>query len=321
MALEIKTIDKQTYIDFCRNDNNIFSVAGWIDIYGDKIICCGVFSSNIQLQAAFYYYKDKYLGISFLHCPPFTPYNGFHIKLNSKNFATQQGETKKIMMCIADFFDKHASKAIVKIALSPEYTDMQAFVWKEFKVIPNYTYRISLDQNLEDITKQMTTERRNDINKALKDGVTSVMCIDNNIIKSVIEKTYSRKSLSFDTFFLDKIFFTFANPANSFGFVSYQNNLPIASVFCIHDASTAYYLLGGYDNGNKHSGAGALALWNAIEHSKKIGLSTFDFEGSMIVPVEKYFRSFGGQLTPYFVMNKANIILEIFMKFFKRELY
>ena len=39
MALEIKTIDKQAYIDFCRSENNIFSVAGWIDIYGDKIVC------------------------------------------------------------------------------------------------------------------------------------------------------------------------------------------------------------------------------------------------------------------------------------------
>lgn len=321
MTFEIQNINKQIYADFCKNENNVFSHAAWIDIYDKKIVFCGIFDNSTNLLAVFYYYNDRFIGIPYLHCPPYTPFNGFHLKLNSKNFALQQGETKKIIACIADFFDKRSTKAIVRIAFSPEYIDMQPFVWKKFKVIPNYTYRISLLQDNEDIQSKMTPERRNDIKKALKDGVTSVLCDDYNIIKSVIGKTFSRKSLSVDEELLNKIFFEFANSGNSFGFVSYQDKRPIASVFCIFDSTTAYYLLGGYDSEHKHPGAGALSLWHAIEHSKKIGLQTFDFEGTMIKPVEKYFRGFGGNLIPYFVINKANFALELFLKFFKRELY
>lgn len=321
MALEIKNIDKLLYVSFCKDENNVFCFDKWVDIYSRKIVFCGVFENNSKLQAAFYYYKDTFCGIPYLHCPPFTPYNGFCLKINSKNFASQQGEAKKIIACIADYFDKLSATAIIRIAFPPNITDMQPFVWNKFKVIPNYTYRISLTQSIDDIFAQMSADKRKDINRALKDGVNSSLCSDGNIVKSVVEKTYDRKSLSVNREFLNRIFFGFSDSSNSFAIVSYLDKIPIATAFCVYDDTTAYYLLGGYDNENKHSGAGALALWNAIQHSKEMGMKIFDFEGSMIIPVEKYFRGFGGQLTPYFVVNKTNIFLELIMKFFKRELY
>jgi len=320
MALEIKTIDRRLYYDFCCDEKRVFISSAWIDIYDKKIVFCGIFD-DAQLMAVFYYYNDTFSGIPYYHCPPFTPYNGYFTKIGSKNFASQSGENKRLISCIANYFDKLSFKSIVRIAFPPEQVDMQPFVWNKFKVIPNYTYRISLAQSTEEISAKMTAERRNDIKKATKDGLITELCNDNTVVKTIIEKTFNRKSLQVDGEFLNKIFFQYANSENSFAFVSYQNNKPMASVFCIYDNTTAYYLLGGYDSTNKHPGAGALALWSAIEHSKKIGLQKFDFEGSMIKPIEKYFRGFGGDLTPYFIVNKANFVLEILLKFFKRELF
>ncbi|MEI6346747.1 MAG: GNAT family N-acetyltransferase [Bacteroidota bacterium] len=321
MALEIKHIDKQIYTDFCKEIEQVFNSVDWMDNYTSKMIFCGIYDNGTRLLAAFYYFSDKLFGVPYYHCPPYSPYNGFTSKLSSKNFAGSQGEIKRIMTVIATYFDKLSSKAIIKIAFPPDCVDMQPFIWQKFKVIPNYTYRISLSQSIDEISAKMTTERRNDIKKAIKDGITVEKCNDQNLVKGLVEKTFDRKSLSVSPDFLQKILFEFATEKNSFGFISYQNGIPIATTFCIFDNHTAYYLLGGYDNTKKHSGAGALALWSAIEHSKSLNLNTFDFEGSMIIPVEKYFRGFGGTITPYYTINKANLFIELALKFVKREIY
>jgi hypothetical protein len=42
----------------------------------------------------------------------------------------------------------------------------------------------------------------------------------------------------------------------------------------------------------------SLLLWEAIKHARTV-TRTFDFEGSMIEPIERFFRAFGGTLTSY----------------------
>ena len=44
------------------------------------------------------------------------------------------------------------------------------------------------------------------------------------------------------------------------------------------------------DSKNKHHGAGALSMWGAIKCAKDLGIKYFDFEGSMVAQIERYFR-------------------------------
>jgi hypothetical protein len=62
-------------------------------------------------------------------------------------------------------------------------------------------------------------------------------------------------------------------------------------------------------------------MYNSIEYAKQIKMPVFDFEGSMLPEVEKYFRDFGGVLTPYYTINKANRIIEIILKFIKPNIF
>ena len=59
----------------------------------------------------------------------------------------------------------------------------------------------------------------------------------------------------------------------------------------------------------------------SIRHAKELGLKTFDFEGSVIPAIERYFRGFGGKLTPYYRVNKAWLPLEMALKLVKRQLF
>jgi CelD/BcsL family acetyltransferase involved in cellulose biosynthesis len=120
---------------------------------------------------------------------------------------------------------------------------------------------------------------------------------------------------------LSNILNEFSTPENSYSFVSYLNKKAIAASYVLYNKDTAYYLLGGYDPSNKHNGAGVMALFNAIMEAKKRGIKNFDFEGSMLPEVEKYFRAFGGELVPYFTVNKAKFLIEVLLKKSKRELF
>lgn len=82
-----------------------------------------------------------------------------------------------------------------------------------------------------------------------------------------------------------------------------QNNI-VAALYTVWDDHTVYYLASGIDREQRPSGAMSLLLSEAIETAMQQG-KTFDFEGSMIPGIEKFFRSFGGELTPYHFLTRT----------------
>jgi lipid II:glycine glycyltransferase (peptidoglycan interpeptide bridge formation enzyme) len=198
---------------------------------------------------------------------------------------------------------------------------MQPFIWKKFKVVPSYTYLLDLTITEKDLLMRMSNERRKNITKGIKDGLIVKQTTDYRLIKSLVMKTFSRQNEKLDLDYLNKILLEFADRTNSFAYATYNDNIPIACSFCLYDEHKAYYLLGGYDSESKHHGAGTMAMWEAIKHDKDLGLKCFDFEGSKIPHIERYFRGFGGHLTPYYQIIKARLPLEIILKFYKRELF
>ena len=71
------------------------------------------------------------------------------------------------------------------------------------------------------------------------------------------------------------------------------------------DKVSAYYLHGVTTTKFKTSGSMSLLLWEAIKKSAK-KTTAFNFEGSMVESIERYFRAFGGIQTSYFQISKTN---------------
>ena len=120
---------------------------------------------------------------------------------------------------------------------------------------------------------------------------------------------------------LENIFMKFADDFNSFSISAFKNNEVLGNVFCVFDKQKCYYLLGGVDKKSGIQGVNNLLVQKSIEKAKSLGCTIFDFEGSMLKGVEKFFRSFGGTLTPYYTVQKAWLPLEMLLKFKKRELF
>jgi lipid II:glycine glycyltransferase (peptidoglycan interpeptide bridge formation enzyme) len=79
-----------------------------------------------------------------------------------------------------------------------------------------------------------------------------------------------------------------------------------AGAFIVWQESSAYYLAGGADPALRDPGAQALVLWEAIQ-AVSAYTGRFDFEGSMLPGVERFFRDFGAVQTPYFTISKGKI--------------
>src|SRR5690606_13716638 len=81
-----------------------------------------------------------------------------------------------------------------------------------------------------------------------------------------------------------------------------------AGVYIVWDSESAYYIMGGGDPELRNSGATSYCMWEAIRFSATVS-RRFDFEGSMIEPVERFFRAFGAELTPYFQISRSKSLI------------
>jgi hypothetical protein len=321
--LEIKIIqpdDINLYQALATINGSIFNDIKWIKKFGKDIELFGIYNNDNKLIGGFYIYIEKIYGFKFYKDPPFTPSIGLFFQNQAINNSNYLSYEKEIFSLVCNFI-KQLPFSVLRISIPVNFTDLQHFIWQKFKVIPNYTYLINLDLKEEELNRNLSPKLRNNIKKAISDKIIVEQINDYNIVKQHIIATYSRQKIKINYTILNEILFGFSDNSNSFSFLASQDGIPLSVVFCVYDKNKAYYLFGGYNDASKHEGAGCLALWEAIRYSKSLGIKYFDLEGSMVPRIEKFFRGFGGVLTPYFTINRASLPLEMILKFIKREIY
>lgn len=299
----------------------VFASEKWLSVYGNSLTLIGIYKDEHQLIGGFYFLKTRKFGCTFLKLPPYTPHCGLFFYSDSKNISSINNFSKEIMTEVCNFFIAQKS-ALTVLAFPSSVIDFQPFIWNKFKVIPNYTYRINLNQQIETIKSNFDSKNRNVINKAIKD---EVLVTENSLGKEELFQFFMNSLNSTNANIykaeLKGIFMNFSDYSNSFSVVARKDSQVLGVVFCVFDKNTCYYLLGGVDKKSGVQGVNNLLVQKSIEKAKELGCSTFDFEGSMLKGVEKFFRSFGPELVPYFTVNKASLPLEILLKFKKRELF
>jgi lipid II:glycine glycyltransferase (peptidoglycan interpeptide bridge formation enzyme) len=180
------------------------------------------------------------------------------------------------------------------------------FYWKGFQQTTCYTYVIDDLTNLDQVRSEFQKNIRYDIQKASKRlRVHSEYGIDKFL--DVNELTFSRQGLPLPysrafVYRLDDA--CSARSARKIFFAEDESGRVHAVAYIVWDERSAYYLMGGGDPELRASGATSLVLWEAIKFSHQVS-RRFDFEGSMIEPIERFFRAFGVRQVPYFYMVNA----------------
>lgn len=294
------------------NNNSLFSSELWLDKFDSKkVYALGVFNKNNELIGSLILYKHKRMqlfdqfGSLF-----FTPNCDIYLKDETQNPSRKITFRKKVYQAILDYVKLNKINNISIVFPSSEI-DMQEFIWKKFNVSPKYTYELDLNKTEDELFQSMSTERRKNINKAQENGIIAKLVTNKEEVKQLIVGNFSKRNVNFNRLILDKIL-NASSDRHCLSIVAYNNeDCAIAISFCVFDKTKAYYLFGGYDETKKHEGGGTLAMWEAIKIMKAKKVQIFDLEGSMIKPIEKYFRGFGGKLTPYFEVRKTSKLLKI----------
>jgi len=299
----------------------IFGSKKWLAVYGEALSLVGIYKDEHQLIGGFYFLKIKKFGFTFLKLPPYTPHCGLFFISESKNSASINNFSKEVMNEIVDYLA--LQKSALTILAFPYYiVDLQPFIWNKYKVIPNYTYQIRLDKSMDEIKSNFDSKNRNVINKANKEGV---IVSENSLSKKELLDFFMNALSNTDANIyeseLKNIMLRFSDESNSFSLEARIAGKLLGVVFCIYDNRVCYYLLGGVDKKAGLQGVNNLLVQKSIEKAKTLGCKIFDFEGSMLKGVEKFFRSFGPELVPYYTINKAKLPIEILLKFKKRELF
>ncbi len=295
--------DEIAYESLANTCGSVFNKLNWLKLFGNSLKLYGIYDNGNNLIGGFHLYFYKKYGFKLICNPYATPHIGLFFINQTTNRSSDASFNKEIIHLLTTFLSKQKCISI-DVSLPHTIIDTQPLQWSDFQIKPRYTYLIDIDQNTEDIWEHFSSQRRKSIRKAVSDKLEVKQITDFKEAKLLIQKTFSRQEKNINLKLIDKILFEFANNLNSFAFMTYADGQPSAVIFCLYDNETAYYILGGYDEKNKHHGAGALAMWEAIQYAKKLGLKNFDFEGSMLPKVEEYFREFGGRLTSFYNIKK-----------------
>ncbi|MEM0333400.1 MAG: FemAB family protein [Candidatus Aenigmatarchaeota archaeon] len=300
--------NKEKYREFCKKEPNIpiFSKDWWLDaVCGEENWDVCIVEKGGEVWATMPYYIQKKLGFTFLTMPKLTQTLGPYIRYpeNQKYYSKLSWEKEMMTILIEqlpkiDYFKQNFNYKI---------TNWLPFYWKGFEQTTRYTYIIPKSFTLDLIEKEYETDVRRRRRKAEKFGVK---LLETNNIENfyyINKLTFERKGYQIPyTFELVKKIYDTCSVKNAVKIVDavYQNKI-ISSAFFIEDSESVYYLMGGIVPEFKDIGGMEAIIHYGIAYAIS-NKKNFDFEGSMVESIEKFFRSFGAIQRPYFSIFKIN---------------
>jgi len=304
----MKNNNKERYLNFCNKQNNItiFSQPWWLDaVCGEENWDVAIAEKGGEIWATMPFYIKKKWGFTLITMPPLTQKLGPFIKYPERQkYYKRLSWEKEIMNELIDqlpkfdYFYQHWDYNL---------TNWLPFYWRGFKQTTRYTYKINKEIDINILEKDFETDVRRRRRKALELDIKIINSENIEIFYKLNMMTFERKNknIPYNFDLIKKIYEnTKNNNSSKLSFALYGEKA-ISAAFLVNDSNSVYYLMGGIDPLYKDLGGMDLLLYDSIK-STLDQAKNFDFEGSIVESIEKYFRSFGSIQTPYFAVYKIN---------------
>lgn len=290
--------------------NSIFQKPWWLDAtapgHWDEVVIKRRDEIAARLPYVLHNVLHKRYGYIYITMPRLTQTLGPCLRSSTAKYTKRLSQQKDLMFELIDGLPKYDY-----FCQNFHYsiTNWLPFYWKGFQQTTRYTYV------LEDITDKnklwdgLMSNIKTDIKKAENRfhlEVKTDLGIDKFLdINELTFKRQNRKP-SYSRNFVKRLDAACAaHNARKIFFAQDTAGQIHAANYIIWDENSAYYLMGGGDPEFRNSGASSLLMWEAILFATTV-TQRFDFEGSMIEPVERFFRAFGARQVPYFQIIKDN---------------
>jgi hypothetical protein len=183
---------------------------------------------------------------------------------------------------------------------APSEMNALPFHWAGYRLELQYTYRLTGLESETALWDGMRGSARREIRKARERvEVRDDLALDR--FHAVWAKTFARQGIPVPATLsqLARLDAACAAHGASVKLSAHDETDRVHAVaYVVWDPEAAFYLLGGADPVLRTSGASSLLIWDALQRARAI-TDVFDFEGSMLAPVERFFRGFGAVQTPY----------------------
>ena len=268
---------------------------------------------NNKWIASFYISTSKKFGKEFIVMPHMTPFGGVLVSKSIHNLSISK-RISNIKDINELFISKLREKTLLYYSFSPEHTDIQPFIWNKYTTSIRYTYRVPLiDEKVmwNNFQEKTSVNKGNKLNARIKWGFDEYL----DLYFELNNKSFSSQNISnFDNSLTKELLINLNRNNNCIiGIVFDENNTAVGGCVLAYDTKRAYYIMGGVDRSNNYGMS--FLLWEAMLYTKnELKLNSFDFEGSMIPSIEKYFRKFGGELTPYYTLNSILLTIKNYIK-------
>lgn len=244
-----------------------------------------------------YSIEKKYL-FNFLRTPHLTPYSGLLFSSNNLDFSIQQILVNNLLQNLPSFdeinLDLHPTIStdlkFDKIFTSTKITNILPL--NDISNIEN-RYRPSLKRQIKKATKNIIIQSSNDISLFYE------------LHKKTFLKQNSLPKVPFEFFHKVWSLCERHNCGKLFFASDKEGNLH-AALLLVYDNETAYYLSGGTDANFYGSGAMSLLMHHAIIYATENDKLFFDFEGSMIPSVNRFFKNYNPIEVKYLNLHKEN---------------
>jgi hypothetical protein len=183
---------------------------------------------------------------------------------------------------------------------SPTMLNALPFRWAGYRLEVRYTYRLHGLRAPDELWSGLRGNIRREIRKGRKSlEVVEDLGVDR--FYDVLSKTYVRQGLPVPRTLaeLDRLHSACtSHRVGSTLFARDEAGEVHAVAWVVWDRHAAYYLLAGAEPRLRTSGASSLLVWEAMMRARE-ATDVFDFHGSMVQPIERFFRAFGARQTPY----------------------
>lgn len=308
-------MNKDSYRALCESEESIpiFSQSWWLDATaGEANWDVAIVKKGEKISAAMPYFVKKRYGLVFLTSPKLTQTLGPWIRKGTANYSKELSQQKEIMTALIDQLPKFHY-------FSQNWHHSQAnwlpFFWKGFEQTTRYTYVLSDLGDMDSLWAGLQSNIKREIKKAdnrFKLHIRTDVDIDDFINLNFLTYERQNKKPPYSRNFIHKLDNACTeNNARKIFIAEDEEGKQHAGVYIIWNKHSSYYLMGGGDPELRNSGATSLCMWKAIEFSSKVS-NQFDFEGSMLEPVERFFRAFGAKQTAYHsVYQKKSSLVKI----------
>jgi lipid II:glycine glycyltransferase (peptidoglycan interpeptide bridge formation enzyme) len=255
--------------------------------------------SGGRLEARLPFVMRKIYGVTLLGVPPLTQCLGPYFASTNAKYSKELARQKDL---VQEMINRLPAHHIFRQNFHHAAANWLPWYWKGYEQTTRYTYVLENLSSEEKLWEGFQSNIRSDVRKAMNRFELQVRSdLGPEVLLSVCQKTFQRQERKgLPEQVVRRIYDACEKRGSGRAFFAVDKHDRVhAALYLVWDERTAYYLLGGGDPELRNSGAHSLIMWEAIKHASTTS-RTFDFEGSMVEPVERFFRAFGARQIPYY---------------------